>query len=58
VGVARVLKRVATIDLGAATARDVTLTMQPGAGVNGSRLVAFIQDPKTGRVLAVTAQKL
>jgi hypothetical protein len=58
VGVARVLKQVATIDLGAATARNVMLTIQPGAGVNGSRLVAFIQDTKTGRVLAVTAQKL
>jgi hypothetical protein len=46
------------IDLGVATARDVTLAMQPGAPLNGSRLVAFIQDPKTGRVLAVTVQKL
>jgi hypothetical protein len=58
VGVIRVLKRVGTIDLGTPTARDVTLAMQPGTGVNGSRLVAFIQDTKTGRVLAVTAQKL
>jgi hypothetical protein len=58
VGVTRVLKRVGTLDLGAATARDVTLAIQPEAGVNGSRLVAFIQDIKTGRVLAVTAQKL
>ena len=58
VGVTRVLKRVGTIDLGAATARDITLAIQPGAAVNGSRLVAFIQDPKTGRVVAVTAQKL
>jgi hypothetical protein len=46
------------IDLGATTARDVTLAMQPGAPLNGWRLVAFIQDPKTGRVVAVTAQKL
>jgi hypothetical protein len=58
VGVTRVLKRVGTIHLGAATGRDVTLAIQPGAGVNGSRLVAFIQDTKTGRVLGVTAQKL
>jgi hypothetical protein len=58
VGVTRVLKRVGTLDLGAATARDVTLAIQPEAVVNGSRLVAFIQDIKTGRVLAVTAQKL
>jgi hypothetical protein len=58
VGVARVLKQLATIDLGAATTRNVMLAIQPGAEANGSRLVAFIQDTKTGRVLAVTAQKL
>ena len=58
VGVARVLKQVAMIDLGAATARNVMLAIRPGTGANGSRLVAFIQDTKTGRVLAVTAQKL
>jgi hypothetical protein len=58
VGVTRVLKRVGALDLGAATARDVTLAIPPEAGVNGSRLVAFIQDMKTGRVLAVTALKL
>jgi hypothetical protein len=58
VGVARVLKQVATIDLGAATTRNVMLAIQPGVGANASRLVAFIQDTKSGRVLAVTAQKL
>ncbi len=58
VGVTRVLKRVGTFDLGAATDRDITVTIPPEAGVNGSRLVAFIEDIKTGRVLAVTAQKL
>jgi hypothetical protein len=58
VGVTRVLKQVGTIDLGAASAKDVTLAVQPGAGESGSRLVAFIQDPETGRVLAVTAQQL
>jgi hypothetical protein len=58
VGVARILKQVGTIDLGAATARDVILAIRPGAGANGSRLVAFIQDSKTWRVLAVTAQTL
>jgi hypothetical protein len=58
VGVVRVLKQVGTIDLGASTARNVMVAIKPGTGVNGSRLVAFIQDAKTGRVLAVTAQKL
>jgi hypothetical protein len=58
VGVTRVLKRVGTIDLGAATARNVMVAIKPGTGANGSRLVAFIQDAQTGRVLAVTAHKL
>jgi hypothetical protein len=58
VGVTRVLKRVDTLDLGVDTARDITLAIQPEVGVNGSRLVAFIQDIKTGRVLAVKALKL
>ena len=58
VGVVRVLKQVGTIDLEAATARNVMVAIKPGTGANGSRLVAFIQDAKTGRVLAVTAQTL
>jgi hypothetical protein len=58
VGVVRVLKQVGTIDLEAATARNVMITTKPGTGANGSRLVAFIQDAKTGWMLAVTAQKL
>jgi hypothetical protein len=58
VGVTRVLKRVGMIDLGAATARNVMVAIKPGTGANGSRLVAFIQDAQTGRVLAVTAHKL
>jgi hypothetical protein len=58
VAVTRILKTVGTIDLGSAFAREVTLTIQPGVGTNGSRLVAFIQDPKSGHVLGVAAQKL
>jgi hypothetical protein len=58
VGVVRVLKQVGTIDLEAATARNVMVAIKPGTGANGSRLVAFIQDAKTGWMLAVTAQKL
>ena len=56
VAVTRVLKQVATIDLGNGTATDVTLPFQSGS--SGSRLVAFVQDPKSGHVLAVAAQKL
>jgi len=56
VAVTRVLKQVGTIDLDSDTAKDVTLLVQSGA--NGSRLVAFVQDPKSGHVLAVALQKL
>ena len=56
VAVTRVLKQVGTIDLDSDTAKDVTLSVQSGA--NGSRLVAFVQDPKSGHVLAVALQKL
>jgi len=58
VAVTRILKPVGTIDLGGAFAKEVTLTIQPGVGTNGSRLIAFIQDPKSGHVLGVAAQKL
>lgn len=57
-GVARVLKQVGTIDLESAFAKDVTLSVQPGAGSNGLRLVAFLQDPGSGQVLGAAAQKL
>jgi hypothetical protein len=56
VAVTRVLKQVGAIDLDNATAKDVTISVQSGA--QGSRLVAFVQDPKSGHVLAVAAQKL
>jgi hypothetical protein len=56
VAVTRILKQVATIDLGSATAKDVTLPLQPEP--SGSRLVAFVQDPRSGHVLAVAVQKL
>jgi len=56
VAVMRVLKPVGTIDLDSATAKDVMLSVP--AGTNGSRLVAFVQDPQSGHVLAVAVQKL
>jgi hypothetical protein len=45
-----------TIELDSASAKDVTLSVQPGA--NGSRIVAFVQDPRSGHVLGVAVQKL
>jgi hypothetical protein len=56
VAVTRALKQIGTIDLDNATAKDVTLSAP--SGKNGSRLVAFVQDPKSGHVLAVAVQKL
>jgi hypothetical protein len=56
VAVTRVLKPIGAIDLDSATAKDVTLSVP--LGPNGSRLVAFVQDPKSGHVLAVAVQKL
>ena len=56
VAVTRTLKQIGAIDLDSATAKDVTLSVSSGA--NGSRLVAFVQDPKSGHVLAVAVQKL
>jgi hypothetical protein len=56
VAVTRVLKQVGAIDLSSAIAKDVSLSVQ--LGPNGSRLVAFVQDPRSGRVLAVAVQKI
>jgi len=58
VAVARVLKQVATIPLDSATAKDIAVTLQPGTGAGGSRIVAFIQDPTSGHVLGVAARRL
>lgn len=58
VAVTRVLKQVGTIDLDAASVKEIALPVQPGSAAGGSRLVAFIQDPKSGHVLGVTEQKL
>jgi hypothetical protein len=56
VAVTRVLRQEGAIDLDSASAKDVRLLVQPGA--NGSRIVAFVQDPRSGRVIGVAAQKL
>ena len=56
VAVARILRQVGMIDLDAASAKEITLPVQGGSG-SGLRLVAFIQDAKTGHVVAVAQQK-
>jgi hypothetical protein len=58
VAVVRVLQQVGAIDLDSASAKEITIPVQPGSGAGGSRIVAFIQDPRTGYVLGVAKQKL
>ena len=58
VGVVRSLKQAGTVDLDTGFARDVAFSVAPGIGSNGLRFVAFIQDPRSGRVLGVAAQRL
>lgn len=40
------------------SAKSVTLPVPQGAGANGLRVVAFLQDPKTGHIIGVTQHKL
>jgi hypothetical protein len=56
VAVTRLLKQVGTVDLQSASAKDFSVSVPLGA--SGSRIVAFIQDPKSGHVLGVAEQKL
>jgi hypothetical protein len=55
VAVTRVLKQVGVLNLDSAWSKEVTLAVQPG--VSGSPVVAFLQDPRSGHVLGVAAQK-
>ena len=58
VAVTRVLKEAGTIDLGSASSKDVVLTLPAGAGASGLRLIAFLEDPRSGHILGATAEKL
>jgi hypothetical protein len=58
VSVVRVLKEAGTIDLRSAAARDIVLTVPAGAGTNGLRLVAFLEDPGSGHIVGAAVQKL
>ena len=57
VAVTRVLKEFGVIDLGAPSVKDIALPL-PAGSEGGLRLVAFVQDAKSGHVLGVTQQKL
>ena len=58
VAVTRVLKQVGIIELDSASTKEIALPVRPESAASGSRLVAFLQDPKSGHVLGVTEQKL
>jgi hypothetical protein len=47
-----------TVDLDTGSAKEVAVSLESGAGLSGLRLVAFVQDSKTGHVLGVAEQKL
>jgi hypothetical protein len=55
VAVTRVLKQVGAIDFDSPVAKEIALPVYQGSGT-GLRLVAFIQDPKSGHVLGVAEQ--
>lgn len=56
VAVGRVLKSLGSADPGKEMTREFWLTLPDGAA--GFRVIAFLQDPRTGRVLGVAQQKL
>jgi hypothetical protein len=58
VAVARVFKEAGTIDLRGASSKEVVLTVPAGAGEEGLRLIAFLEDPRSGQILGATAQRL
>ena len=58
VSVVRVLKEAGTIDLRSVAARDIVLTVPAGAGANGLRLVAFLEDPGSGHIVGAAVEKL
>ena len=58
VAVVRRLKSASTIDLHEPTATEIAIPLHPDWGPNGLRIVVFIQDPISGHVLGVEAQKV
>lgn len=58
VAAVRSLTLIGKLSPASAASRDVTLPLPAGAGANGLRVVAFIQDANTGAVLSVTSRTL
>ena len=57
VAVMRVLRPLGTVNLDHPSAKEVTLPVDPESGSYGYRIVAFIQDPKSGHILGIAQQK-
>jgi len=58
VAVVRSLAQVDTIRGDNPVDKQVALTIQPGVGTNGLRIVAFLQDPGSGHILGAALHKL
>jgi hypothetical protein len=58
VGVVRKLIKIGDPKKDEAFTKDVQVSVDKGVGAQGLRLVAFLQDSRTARILAVTQQKL
>jgi hypothetical protein len=58
VAVVRSLAQVDTIRGDNPVYKQVTLSIQPGVGTNGLRIVAFLQDPGSGHILGAALHKL
>jgi len=58
VAVVRALKSAGQVSLQGFSTREVTMPLESGWGRNGLRVVVFIQDPASGHILGVGAQKV
>jgi hypothetical protein len=55
VSVVRSLTKVGALKQGQVLAQDVQLKLGPGSGSSGLRLIAFVQEPRQGRVLGAAS---
>jgi hypothetical protein len=58
VAVTRVLQEVGPVDLASASTKEIVLSVPAGMEGTSARIVAFVQDRKSGHVVGVAQQKL
>lgn len=58
VAVVRALTKIAELKPGKMTAQDVQLKLEPGTDPGTLRVIAFVQEPRQGRVLGATAAQV